>query len=204
MKVYKFLPLVLLIPIWFLFAKQSVVPSMLVAYVKNPDNNLVKVKDIGNIRFELLYKPVDFIIANEMRTDELKKSAHQKRAGELDGLQYYNLKISMPRSPGMDVTNYNVKNEQAIQNRLYYLSFHMKNDIRMIQGKDTLSPVLFHFERSYNVTPHRTFVMAFDEPDKKKEDDKTFVIDTPIFNTGPVKMKFKKEDLQKIPNLKLL
>jgi len=178
-------------------------PVDYVKFVRSTDNGLHKQKAIGSLLLDVQYRPVDYVIANEFRKNDIDPTAYQDRKEELDGLQYYNLKIGFTGNNQMDITKYNIQNEAQQQERLYYLSFHMKHDIRMIQGQDTLAPVLYHFERSFDLSNHRTFVVAFEEPDQDHTNDKTLLLDTPILATGPLKIKFKKDHIQKIPNLKI-
>ena len=114
------------------------------------------------------------------------------------------MKISVPKLPGQDITTYRVNDPGEEQQRLYYLSFQMKENIRLIQGQDTLAPVLYHFERSFDLSPHRTFVMAFEEPLSKSPEDRTFILDSPVLGTGPLKLKITAKDLDNIPDIKLL
>ena len=183
--------------------QNEVKPVDLVKFVRSTDNGLHKQKAIGSLLVDVQYRPVDYVIANEFRKNDIDPTAYQDRKEELDGLQYYNLKIGFTGNTKMDITKYNIRNDAEQQERLYYLSFHMKHDIRMIQGQDTLAPVLYHFERSFDLSNHRTFVVAFEEPDQEHNNDKTLLLDTPILATGPLKIKFKKDHIKKIPNLKI-
>ena len=183
--------------------QSTVPPSELVSYVKNPENGLNKNKKMGPLNMELQYKPIPFVISNELRRNTISSDEYQTRFDDLKGLQYYNLKLSISQK-GMDVTNFNVADMGAQQERLQYLAFGMQHDIRLVQGSDTLRPVLYHFERSFNLTPHRTFVLAFEETESIADNDKVFILDSPIFNTGPMKLSIRKEAIQNIPNIKLL
>lgn len=203
MKAFKILGLSLFGFLLFSACKNEVLPSELVGYVANPENGLHKIKTVGDLKVDLQYKPLAYMISNELRKNDIPQSAFQQRASELDGLQYYNLKLSVDQ-PGKDITNYEVYDDAAQQNRLYYLSFGMKQDISLVQGQDTLKPVLYHFERSFNLTKHRTFVVAFKEHDLEHQLDKTFVLESPELGTGPIKLKIQKDDLQNTPSLKLL
>lgn len=177
-------------------------PSEYVKWIKDSKHGLHKSKQVQNIIVEAQYKPVPYIIANEMRTNEIQSNVFREREKELEGLQYFDIKLSI-NHPSYDVTNYEVYNEKDKDDRINYLSFGLKNDIYLLQGQDTMRCRLFHFERSYDVTPHRTFVLAFDNTNQKNE-DKIVVINTPIFNVGPIKLKFKKEDFNNLPSIKLI
>ena len=203
MKGYKICTYIVVVMLLLQGCQKDAESTDLVEFVRNIDNGLHKQKAIGPLLIDAQYRPVDYVIANEFRKNDIDPTAYQNRKAELDGLQYYNLKIGFTGNTQMDITKYNIQNEAELQERLYYLSFHMKHDIRMIQGQDTLAPVLYHFERSFDLSNHRTFVVAFEEPDQDHTNDKTLLLDTPILATGPLKIKFKKDHIQKIPNLKI-
>ncbi len=203
MKAYKVFVLLSVVALFLQGCQKEVRPVDYVKFVRSADNGLHKQKAIGPLLLDVQYRPVDYVIANEFRKNDIDPTAYQDRKAALDGLQYYNLKIGFTGNTQMDITKYNIQNEAQQQERLYYLSFHMKHDIRMIQGQDTLAPVLYHFERSFDLSNHRTFVVAFEEPDQEHNNDKTLLLDTPILATGPLKIKFKKDHIQKIPNLKI-
>lgn len=190
--------------IWlFSCSKSTLQPSDFVQWVKNEENGLFKEKDVQVVKVAAQYKPVEYVISNEMRTNDIEKKDFDKRKKELEGLQYFDIQLSI-NQPNYDVTNYNVFNEQDKEKRLKYLSFGLQNDIHLVDGRDTLPCLLYHFERSYDVKPHRTFVVAFENKDNSsKNQDKTIVVDTPIFGIGPIKLKFRKEDLAQIPSIKL-
>ena len=190
--------------IWlFSCSKSTLQPSDFVQWVKNEENGLFKEKSVQAINVAAQYKPIEYVIANEMRTNDIQKKDFDKRKEELEGLQYFDIQLSI-NQPNYDITNYNVFNEQDKDERLKYLSFGLQNDIHLVDGHDTLSCLLYHFERSYDVKPHRTFVVAFENKEEtKKQQDKIVVVDSPIFGTGPIKLKFRREDLGQLPSMKL-
>ena len=203
MKVYHYF-LCLTLCIFICSCERTLPPSQLVAYVQNPENGLHKKKQIGPLKIEVQYQPLASVIANELHKDAITQEEYQHRLPDLENLQYYTLKLSVDQA-GKNISTYGIQNSQEEQERLYYLSFLMKNDIHLIEGQDTLSPVLYHFERSYDLADHRAFVIAFKNKQKDKLLDKTFVFQSDILGTPiPVKFKFKENDLQKTPQLKLL
>ncbi len=177
-------------------------PSDYVQWVNNAENGLLKEKTIPPLTVEVLYKPLAYIVANEERSNVISKEVYQGRIKELEGLQYYTLKLGI-MDENLDVTNYEVTNNAEQQERLNYLSFAMQRDIKLIDGKDTLPCKLFHFERSYDLSSTRTFVLAFDQLETNQNQSKTLILDLPYFKTGPIKLNYKTADLEAIPSLKL-
>lgn len=180
----------------------NMLPSDYIAWVNDSDNGLLKEKSISPLEVELLYKPLPYIIANEERSNSIDKIVYNNRLKELEGLQYYTLKLGITGQK-QNVSNYEVTDDAQQQERLNYLSFAMQKDIKLIEGKDTLNCALYHFERSYDITPYRTFVLAFERKESKIEKDKTLILDLAYFKTGPIKLNFKAADLVSVPNLKL-
>lgn len=180
----------------------ELVPSDYVAWVNDEANGLLKKKTINPLEVELLYKPVPYIIANEKRSNEIAKADYDSRAKELEGMQYFTLKLGIVGEQ-QDVTNYGVEDAAQQQERLNYLSFAMQKDIKLIEGGDTLACQLYHFERSYDIASYRTFVLAFEQKEENKAQDKTLVLDLPYFKTGPIKLNYKTSELEAIPTIKL-
>ncbi|WMX17578.1 hypothetical protein [Aureispira sp. CCB-E] len=181
---------------------RDLIPSDYVAWVNDSNNGLLKKKSIHPLEVELLYKPIPYIIANEQRSNTIDEGIYQKRMKDLKELQYYTLKLGILGGE-FNVSNYEVSDNATQQERLNYLSFAMQKDIKLVEGKDTLNCALYHFERSYDITPYRTFVLAFQQKEINKGKDKTLILDLAYFKTGPIKLNFKGADLVRIPNLKL-
>ena len=182
--------------------KQALQPSDYVKWVNDPDNGLIKKKTIHPLEVEVLYKPIDYVIANELRTNDIAAETYNNRRAALGSMLYYTLKLGIEGGQE-DVTNYGVSNASAQQERLAYLSFSLQKDIQLVEAGDTLNCQLFHFERAYDLVPYRTFVLGFDLKAATKNADKTLIIEMPYFKTGPVKLTFENSDLESIPNLKL-
>lgn len=181
---------------------QNLIPSDYIAWTNNSENGLLKKKSISPLEVELLYKPLPYIIANEQRSNNIDEVIYNQRLRELEGMQYYTLKLGITGEK-LNVTNYEVGDNAQQQERLNYLSFAMQKDITLIDGSDTLNCALYHFERSYDISPYRIFVLAFEQKEENKEKDKTLILDLAYFKTGPIKLTFKSTDLVSIPNLKL-
>lgn len=205
MKVYKFLSIGILVLIggFYMFSSVNYMPSDYIRWVIDTDNRIRKIKTVGDITIDLQYKPIPFVIANELRQNKIQKKVFDKRKEELSGAQYFTLKLKVDPTKATDITKYNVDNIARHQERLYYLSYQMQNDIQLVEGNDTLSTQLYHFERSYDIAPHRTFVLAFNANEINKGKDKTFILDSEQFGTGPIKIKFAAKDLTNLPTLKL-
>lgn len=166
----------------------------LVAYVSSLDNGYYKEKEIDEIKFSALLKPIDFIKANE------KLKASSARISDSDDLQYFDFRISV-NDFNMEFLKYDLANASDYPQRVNYCSFGMQNDIYLVDGNDTLPCVFYHFERAYNVVPFGHFVLAFEPTDKDIVKTKTLVYYDRLFNKGIIKLTFLPRDLIKVPKL---
>lgn len=182
--------------------KQTLDPSDYVSWVNDEENGLVKKKTIHPLEIEVIYKPLPYVIANEKKTNNIPQLIYDARVAELEGMQYYTLKLGIVGGQH-NITNFEIEDEIQQQDRNAYLSFAMQKDIKLVEGGDTLPCRLFHFERSYDLVPQRTFVLAFEQKKENITKDKTIILDLPFFKTGLIKLNYKTSDLESIPNLKL-
>lgn len=169
-------------------------PEKLVAYISSPENGYYKEKEIDEIKFSALLKPIEFIKANEKI-----KSSSSKIADD-DDLQYFDLRITV-KDFSMEFLKYNLASASDYPQRVDYCSFEMQNDIYLIDGKDTLPCVYYHFERAYNVVPFGHFILAFKPTNKDVVRAKTLVYYDRLFDKGLIKMTFLPHDLIKVPKL---
>ena len=88
---------------------------------------------------------------------------------------------------------------QSYQERVQYLSFEQERRIYLFSETDTLQPLLYHFERSFDLSPDVLCSLAFDHLPKG---DFALLIDDANLGLGPVYFSFHSTDFQAIPALK--
>jgi hypothetical protein len=79
----------------------------------------------------------------------------------------------------------------------------MKDDLILVHGNDTIRCALFHFERAFDLSSHRNFVLAFPRNETISNEPLTLIFDSREFNTGPLKFRFRAEALDNIPQIAL-
>jgi len=173
-------------------------PSELMKYVINEENGLTKTRDFENFGFKATYKPTNFVIAKEGKTDELSKVKYDKLKKELGELQYIDLSIKSLSTRGNALSG-SIDNQEDYYERLDYFVTYMQYDISLVDNTDTLSPVLFHFERNYGLTPYSTIILAFEKG--KSKGDRTLMINDQVLGIGRVNFYFKETDILAVPKL---
>lgn len=180
-------------------SKKELLPSELIHWVENEENGLRKRQNFENYFFEAKYKPIEYIIALEGRSDVITQGKYESIREELSGLQYLDLNIGTLRSDGNALSSSISSNEEYFE-RLDYFITYARHDIFMVQGKDTLYPKLFHFERNYGLAPKNTLLLGFDQI--KTVSDRILIIDDQILGVGRVKFMFENDKINLTPTLK--
>lgn len=179
--------------------RQSLAPDQYMDWVKDEANGLNKTKIIGDYKIRCQYKPLDYIILSEKAKNELvSKDTLVQRQKELTGMQYFDLYISHANG---DLIKNQSSSETDFYNRMYYYSFGFANDIKLIEGNDTLACELYHFERDYDLAKEKRFLLGFESKGKSTE-DKTLYIDSKVLGLAIVKIQIKNKDIQNIPAVK--
>lgn len=185
---------------------RSLGPADYVNWVEDPENGLHITKAVGETTIELQYKPQDYQVLKDNPQTELSLDEFKSQQAEISDMQYFTLRIS--NSKGGDLLRSDASGVSDFSQRLAYFSSAMQKDISLIDGKDTVKCLLFHFERSYGIDPRSTFVLGFPFAKNKntlpgKNEDKTVLFDDHEIGTGPVMITIEAEKLALLPQLKL-
>lgn len=188
-------------------------PADYLNWIENGKNGLLVTKTISDLNFSVFYKPYEYIVLKENEDSTLKPDELKNKINELNQMQYFTFRITAPSSSN-ELLKYKLLSQDEYFARVEYFSFKMQDDLKLVDGNDTLRCELFHFERIYNLAPYCTFVIGFplskeqitsntqNQPYKLR--DKTIVFEDKIFNSGIVKLTFESKILNHIPKLKLI
>lgn len=172
-------------------------PREYVSWIEDKNNGLKVEKKIGEFTYMFQYKPTDYVVAMDLKMDSISKAIFQKKGDEYSGLQYFNFRIST--ESGGELLKKNVADERDYYGRIQYFSFDMQNDLKLIDGKDTLKCLLFHFERVFGLAPYATFLLGF--PVSQNRENKTLFYDDKIFGLGRIYLTVQSKNINKLPSL---
>lgn len=181
----------------------TLMPREYVAWVQNLDNGLHSEKTIDEINFSIQYKPYNYIICMEERSDSISSKLVASKVSELNGLDYYDLKIKLINSEG-ELLKHDLSSSSEYQKRVEYFAFGLEKDIRLVNGKDSIRCSMFHFERSYEAAPYCTILLGFKSLENNKNAQLTLVLEDKIFSKGIIKFTFNKSNFERIPKLKTI
>jgi hypothetical protein len=177
-------------------------PLEYVNWVGDITHGLKRVRAFSNYIYTAQFKPWEYIVCEEQRKEAIPDSVVKKRLKDLNGMQYVDLKIELKEGEG-ELLKYGLTNPKEYDERIDYFSFGMQKDIKLVEAGDTLSCLLFHFERVYNIAPSATFLLAF-PLGKVPKGDKTLVFIDHGFNQGIIKFFFDGRDIKNVPQLETL
>ncbi len=178
---------------------KGMTPVEYVDWVNDSTNGLHQHLSTQHINYELQYKPVEYIVANEEKKTVLSQEVVEHRSGELDGLQYFNLRMA-PKVKGHDILTVGNETEQDYFLKSDYYAYGFKDDIKLVEEGDTLTCRLFNMIQSYGVSPNVDFVIAFDKAGPING-DKTLVINDQVFGSGILEISIDEADLKQVPTL---
>ena len=178
-------------------AGASLPVSGYISWVENPGNGLAASKEIDGIIYSVQYKPLQY----EVLLQEKRMLTQEEMIREMDSLsdmQYYTFRMQTVN--GADLHRYGISEDHEYYSRLEYFSLGMQNDVSLIDGKDTLPCLMFHYERTYGIDPRACFVLAFDAG-SRNPGKKTLMYNDRVFGAGPVMLSIDAASIEEIPQL---
>lgn len=176
----------------------------LIKWVENEDNHLTRKHVSGGLEYKAVICPVAYIVAKEVKSESVSESTLTLRKQDLGSQHYFKLRIRNATTKE-DPILYHLNSEQEYKERLDYLSYGFEENLFLVRNnlKDTILPSLFHFERTYGITPYIDFVFCFPEDTAVKDNRLQLLINDVVFGNGLISYDFNKKDLLNTPNLKL-
>jgi len=197
--------MILLLPLLLLVRscgeKQSLSPADYVRWVEDESNGLQVRKRIGAYEYTLQFRPHDYVALKDHGPAGLSPALMEEEKTAMADMQYFTLRIAA-EDHADDLLKYDTGDDQDYFSRLEYFSAAMQNDLSLAEGKDTLPCLLFHYERTYGIDPHSTFLLAFPKS-KYAASDKRLIWNDRVLGSGPVHLLIKAENLNRIPHLTL-
>ena len=123
-------------------AKEELLPADFIKWTKNEQNGLRPTQFTSNFKYELQYKPYNYLVSVEGRSNELSQKRVSERQKELDGFQYYTLKIES--NDGQEIMVSRIENQDEHDFRLNYCTSVIKNDLFLLTGSDTIPCSVCH------------------------------------------------------------
>jgi len=165
----------------FLFVSCKVSTEDYVSYLIDSKNGLNIVQSVAAGTYQMKFRPVDLMIANEKRSSTQSVSDLKKSFGDLE---YYLLEVKKNKPE---------KSEKAS----FYYAYEFENDIYRIENQDTIRPSLYQLDQGINGSAHIRINLAFPSTDV----DRHIVVSDKF---GPkVGFDFLEKDVENLPKLSM-
>lgn len=174
-------------------------PKQYKRWHESDESHLRQKREMGDFEFTAFYQTNNYLALKEMdKKDTIEKKEFDNKLSEYGSMTYVSYRIENMKQ-GNDLMKANLSSDNEYYARLEYFSFKMQNDFKLVNGRDTLDCLLYHFERTYSLTPYTTFVLGF----PKIEANKGFKIiyHDKVFNNGIIVTNFDKNIINNIPKL---
>lgn len=166
-----------------------------VNYVENTEHGLHLIQQSNDFHLEAQYKPAEYVLLKErhLKPDDPTWDEELK---ELQGYEYYTLHIKNIQGQNLlDVA----KTDELSTSIEHYFSFELENDFYLLTGSDSLSSVLFHWPRTYELSVQESFMLVFPKGDK--EADRRLVYNDKVLGMGRQEFTVEATDIQSVPKL---
>ena len=195
---------------WVSCDTSSELPALAYAEsVESKSGNLRQEKQIGKMVFEVLYKPLDYVVMLEQPSGN--DSLRQRLRSEYAAMQYFTFRIRCPEWKD-ELLKYGIADYTDYTQRLAYCMSGLQEDLSLEEGGKVRPCRLFHFERVHQLDAGLTFLAGFDRDPSEQEaelrgdpyeyGDKTIIYNDRLFGSGSVKLTIRGSSLTRQPRLK--
>ena len=185
---------------YFYKTKLKLKPSDYVEWFSDPMHQFVQEEKYHDMRYKVLYKPKEYVICMEERTNDLSSTCMKNKLLAMQGFEYFDLQISLLDS-SKNIWNHQSKDSVECDKQLNYFSFDMEKDIYLVSKQDTFSCQMFHFERSNGLTPYYQFLMGFAISSSQAQTGMELIIRMHSWQKGYLYFTFDKSIFVKKPEL---
>ncbi len=172
-------------------------------YIKNPNNEYLKKKNIKGYNFSLLYKPTDLLVRQELSEKiprEERKQEVKKLRKKYSQYLYFSLSIS---KNGQELLSTTPKNRNEFGQMVNQLAFGMGNKVHLFtQKKDTIDLIDYNYPRMYGMGGTTTMLFVYPRNQKHlKGEYLNFIIEDLGMYTGEVKFKISLKEINNQPKI---
>jgi hypothetical protein len=163
------------------------------------ENGLVKSRIIHDYRISVKYLPAEYLAYKELNGYE-----REMDLGKTIIKYNYSRSFIMTIEPvnerrNRDLLFQDIYSMEQFKERLYKLSFDPGEYIKLSTGEGKYEPVLNAMENLYDISSKKSLYLVFADKKDIMEDDLVIEFNDLMFETGINKFKFRKRDLDNIP-----
>ncbi|GFZ94241.1 hypothetical protein GCM10011531_27550 [Aquaticitalea lipolytica] len=169
----------------------------LLEYLKDEENGYVQRKSVNGIDFELMYRPTDLLVKQELG-DSIISDRVKVLRDKYSKYLYFNLSMSKNNKELLSTTP---KNRAEFGQMVNQLVFGMNEKVHLYtQSNDTIQMIDYVYPRLYGMGKSSSLMFVFQRDEKKlKEEYLNFNIQDFGLLTGEVNFKVSSQKVNKEP-----
>ena len=182
--------------IFFTGCKYQLSEEELIKYINDPENGLVQIKEVNQVKYEIIYKPASLLLHkdNSINNDSMLK----RKKEEYEKYQYFVLSLS---AAGEDVLYGGSGGFQNFSENLQKFSFALNQYVQMqTSAGDALYLADYYMPNLYGMAKSTQILLAFEKP-KKETEELEIIIEELGLGTGRQKFIFRRDDIEAVPEL---
>jgi hypothetical protein len=172
----------------------------LLNYALDPKNGLHQKEEKNGILVEVLYKPTQLIVAQEIKGQSLRLSQVDSIQRYFSEFDYFLLRLSRN---GKEIETAFAGDQSKFNEANSYLSFEMAKDVRLIWERDTISTKDFIHTRTFGSSPSSDILFVFKSRLRDRNGSVKFIFDDRLFDSGRSEFDFAVSDIKSIPSITL-
>lgn len=172
----------------------------LIQYVNDENHGLIKTKEFGDVKLELIYKPNDFLIQQELSSKkQFSEEEIQEVKNNFNKALYFTLNVS---KGGKELEMSAIQSQDQFAKRIEQLSFGMRERIQIKTSNKSEIPLLdYVYPRMYGMTGQTTMLLVFDKEQVINEEWFDVIINGSNLGIGINKFRFESNKILNTPQL---
>jgi len=181
-------------------SKENITVDGMIEYVENEDNTLINKVKYEIFIFSIQYDPLEIIALRGSNSIEEFKLNYPSNIEPYNELEYYTFKISSENKSTRHALSalYDGTPEELTS----YIDFIIQNDIKLVQGDDSLSCSYLHKEVSEAITNELSYSIGFVKTAIKNIDRK-IILKSNFQEIPDINFIITEKSIQSVPPLKI-
>ncbi|MEX2235384.1 MAG: hypothetical protein WD824_24685 [Cyclobacteriaceae bacterium] len=176
---------------------EFVSPKELTSFILEPENGLVKKKEVNGHNIEVLFRPTDLLIYQEAKNQLLDEDHYRSLRRKYDPNVYFILKIQKGDREALRFQNHPYQYGALVQK----LSFGMTDFVNLTTSSDTIPVMAFSIDRTYDLGNSTKLIFVFDRKKVENHEWVQFNLSEFGLGLGYQHFRFKVDDLKRLPSI---
>jgi hypothetical protein len=174
--------------------------SEYVTWLETNGTQLRSEQTIGDLTYRVTRLPSDMLALREAGSDASAEELAEAKS-HYTGLIYFRLEIIANGHNG-ELLKKDLVSPQQYDERVRYASFGVQKDVSIKVGDDSLVCAMAQFERSFDVAPKATFLIAFDTDENQADSSAvTILFNDQLFNNGLIRFTWNPGEINAYPSM---